>query len=100
MLDVREPREKAPKANEPQMLPCEAIRNAVIPENLKAPMAEAKEYLEKVLTHMGVKAENLNVWWDDKQQRILLTFDCDHPAIVIGKEGKPWKPSSIYARWH
>ena len=88
VLDVREPREKAPKANEPQMLPCEAIRNAVIPENLKAPMAEAKEYLEKVLTHMGVKVENLNVWWDDKQQRILLTFDCDHPAIVIGKEGK------------
>ncbi len=88
VLDVREPREKAPKANEPQMLPCEAIRNAVIPENLKAPMAEAKEYLEKVLTHMGIKVENLNVWWDDKQQRILLTFDCDHPAIVIGKEGK------------
>ena len=51
-------------------------------------MQEAKEYLEKVLTHMGVKVENLNVWWDEKQQRILLTFDCDHPAIVIGKEGK------------
>nr|QGT50548.1 hypothetical protein Elusimicrob1349_0180 [uncultured Elusimicrobia bacterium] len=83
-----EPREKAPKANEPQMLPCDAIRNAVIPENLHAPMQEAKEYLDKVLTHMGVKTENLNVWWDEKQQRILLTFDCDHPAIVIGKEGK------------
>jgi len=37
---------------------------------------------------MGVKAENLNAWWDPKQQRILLTFDCDHPAVVIGKEGK------------
>lgn len=86
--EAREIREKLPKANEPQMLPCEAIRNAVIPENLKAPMREAKEYLEKVLTHMGVKVENLNVWWDEKQQRILLTFDCDHPAIVIGKEGK------------
>lgn len=84
----REAREKQPKANEPQLLPSEAIQNAVIPENLKAPMQEAKEYLEKVLTHMGVKVENLNVWWDEKQQRILLTFDCDHPAIVIGKEGK------------
>lgn len=83
-----EVREKAPKANEPQMLPCDAIRNAVIPEHLNAPMQEAKEYLDKVLTHMGVKTENLNVWWDEKQQRILLTFDCDHPAIVIGKEGK------------
>ena len=83
-----EVREKTPKANEPQLLPCDAIRNAVIPENLKAPMQEAKEYLEQVLTHMGVKVENLNVWWDEKQQRILLTFDCDHPAIVIGKEGK------------
>lgn len=84
----REIREKQPKANEPQLLPSEAIQHAVIPENLKAPMQEAKEYLEKVLTQMGVKVENLNVWWDEKQQRILLTFDCDHPAIVIGKEGK------------
>lgn len=88
-LDVRIPRpERAPKENEPQLLPCDEIRNAVIPENLKAPMQEAKEYLLQVLTHMGVKVENLNVWWDEKQQRILLTFDCDHPAIVIGKEGK------------
>lgn len=87
-VSMHEMREKAPKANEPQMLPCDAIRNAVIPEHLKAPMQEAKEYLDKVLTHMGVKTENLNVWWDEKQQRILLTFDCDHPAIVIGKEGK------------
>ena len=86
--EVREVREKLPKANEPQLLPSEAIQHAVIPENLKAPMQEAKDYLEKVLTHMGVKVENLNVWWDEKQQRILLTFDCDHPAIVIGKEGK------------
>lgn len=83
-----EPREKTPKANEPQLLPCEQIQNAVIPEHLKQPMQEAKQYLEQVLNHMGVKVENLNVWWDEKQQRILLTFDCDHPAIVIGKEGK------------
>ncbi len=81
-------REKTPKANEPQLLPCERIQNAVIPENLKAPMQEAKQYLNDILTHMGVTAENLNVWWDEQQQRILLTFDCDHPAIVIGKEGK------------
>ena len=88
-LDVRIPRpERAPKENEPQLLPCDEIRNAVIPENLKAPMQEAKDHLLQVLTHMGVKVENLNVWWDEKQQRILLTFDCDHPAIVIGKEGK------------
>lgn len=87
-VENREPREKAPKANEPQLLPNERIQQAVIPENLKAPMQEAKEYLEKVLTHMGVKVENLHVWWDEQQQRILLTFDCDHPAIVIGKEGK------------
>ncbi len=88
-LDIRIPRpEKAPKENEPQLLPCDEIRNAVIPENLKAPMQEAKEYLQQVLAHMGVKVENLNAWWDEKQQRILLTFDCDCPAIVIGKEGK------------
>ena len=34
------------------------------------------------------KIPEVNAWWDEKQQRILLTFDCDHPAIVIGKEGK------------
>lgn len=83
-----EAREKAPKANEKQLLPSLEIQNAVIPENLAAPMQEAKEHLHKVLTYMGVKVENLNAWWDEKQQRILLTFDCDHPAIVIGKEGK------------
>lgn len=88
-LEVRIPRaERAPKENEPQLLPCDEIRNAIIPENVKVPMQEAKDYLLQVLTHMGVKVENLNVWWDEKQQRILLTFDCDCPAIVIGKEGK------------
>ena len=81
-------KEKAPKANEPQLLPCERIQNAVIPDNLKVPMQEAKQYLNDILTKMGVTVENLNVWWDEQQQRILLTFDCDHPAIVIGKEGK------------
>ena len=80
--------DKTPKANEPQLLPSEEIQHAVIPEKLQQPMAEAKEHLLKVLTEMGVKVENLNAWWDEKQQRILLTFDCDKPAIVIGKEGK------------
>ncbi len=82
------PRVRTPKANEPQLLPSEAIQNATIPEKLQAPMEEAKNYMEQVLTHMGVKVENLRVWWDERQQRILVTFDCDKPAIVIGKEGK------------
>ncbi len=80
--------DKAPKANEAQLLPSPEIQNAVIPDYLKAPLQEAKTYLANVLEHMGVKVENLNAWWDEKQHRILLTFDCDHPAIVIGKEGK------------
>lgn len=83
-----EPRVHTPKPNEPQLLPSEAIQNAVIPDNLKAPLQEAKEYITNVLTHMGIKPENVNSWWDEKQQRILVTFDCDKPAIVIGKEGK------------
>ena len=70
------------------MLPSSEIQNAVVPDFLKAPLQEAQDFLVKVLTHMGVKAENVHSWWDEKQQRILLTFDCDHPAIVIGKEGK------------
>ncbi|MBP5429894.1 MAG: Jag N-terminal domain-containing protein [Elusimicrobiaceae bacterium] len=88
MREPRQPRVHTPKANEPQLLPSEAIQNAVIPEKLQAPMSQAKEYIINVLTHMGVKPENVNVWWDEKQQRILVTFDCDKPAIVIGKEGK------------
>lgn len=86
--NTQEVRERTPKANEAQLLPSEAIQHAVIPENLVKPMQEAKEYLLNVLTHMGIKVENLNAWWDEKQARILLTFDCDKPAIVIGKEGK------------
>lgn len=85
---MREPRVHTPKENEPQRLPSEAIQHAVIPEKLQEPMRVAKEYVSNVLTHMGIKAENVNVWWDEKQQRILVTFDCDKPAIVIGKEGK------------
>ena len=84
----RQPRVHTPKPNEPQRLPCEAIQQAPIPEKMQAPLQEAQTYLENVLTHMGVKVENLHAWWDEKQQRILVTFDCDKPAIVIGKEGK------------
>lgn len=80
--------DNAPRTNEKQLLPCEQIQNAVVPEYLKAPLQEAKDFLGNVLSHMGVQTENLHAWWDEKQQRILLTFDCDHPAIVIGKEGK------------
>lgn len=86
--ETQEVRERTPKANEPQLPPSEAIQHAVIPEKLVQPMQEAKEHLNQVLTLMGIKVENLNAWWDEKQQRILLTFDCDKPAIVIGKEGK------------
>ena len=80
--------EKQPRTNEQQLLPSLEIQNAVVPDFLKAPLQEAQDFLVKVLTHMGVKAENVHSWWDEKQHRILLTFDCDHPAIVIGKEGK------------
>ncbi len=80
--------EKAPRENEIQLLPCLAIQDAVIPEYLKAPLQEAKDYFANILAKMDVKVENLHAWWDEKQNRILITFDCDHPAIVIGKEGK------------
>lgn len=86
--EARAPRVRTPKENEPQLLPSEAIQHALIPENMQAPLQEAKDYMTNVLTHMGIKVENLNAWWDEKQQRILVTFDCDKPAIVIGKEGK------------
>ncbi len=79
---------KTPKENEPQKLPSAEIQNAVIPQNMQEPMKEAKETLAQILQYMGVKTENLNVWWDGVQERVLLTFDCDHPAVVIGKEGK------------
>lgn len=76
------------KEHEPQLAPAEHILNAVIPDNMKAPMEEAKNLLSKTLDFMGVKYSNLNVWWDDKQGRVLLTFDTESPAIVIGKDGK------------
>lgn len=76
------------KKYEKQNTPADEIKNAVIPENLKEPMTQAKEMLEKTLVEMGVKVENLNSWYDAKHERVLLTFDCDSPAIVIGTEGK------------
>ncbi|MDR0735092.1 MAG: Jag N-terminal domain-containing protein [Elusimicrobiota bacterium] len=79
---------KMPKENEPQKLPSAEIQNAVIPDNMREPMTMAKESLCQILGHMNVKTENLNAWWDGRQQRVILTFDCDHPAVVIGKEGR------------
>lgn len=81
-------RVKTPKENEPQKLPDEAIQNAIVPEDMKPALQCAKEALNKMVSSMGIELENLNVWWDEKQNRILLTFDCNHPAILIGKEGK------------
>ncbi|MBR4508668.1 MAG: Jag N-terminal domain-containing protein [Elusimicrobiaceae bacterium] len=78
---------KEPKENEPQKLPSLEIQNAVIPENLKEPMSVAKESLIKIIEGIGAKTENVNVWWDQKQERMLVTFDCDSPALIIGKEG-------------
>ena len=81
-------RVKTPKENEPQKLPDEAIQNAIVPEDMKPALQCAREALTKMVSSMGIEMENLNVWWDAKQNRILLTFDCNHPAILIGKEGK------------
>ena len=79
---------REPKANETQKLPSLEIQKATIPDNLKQPMEDAKNALNEILAKMGVKVSKLNAWWDGKQERILLTFDCDYPALVIGKEAK------------
>ena len=79
---------REPKANETQKLPSAEIQNAIIPDNVKQPMEDAKNALNEILSKMGVKVSKLNAWWDGKQERILLTFDCDYPALVIGKEAK------------
>lgn len=79
---------KVSKEHEPQLSPSLEIQNAIVPEKMQAPMAAAKEMLLKTLDYMGVKHSNENVWWDDRQSRILLTFDCENPAVVIGKDGK------------
>ena len=79
---------REPKANETQKLPSMEIQKAVIPDNIKQPMEDAKIALNEILGKMGVKVSKLNAWWDAKQDRILLTFDCDFPALVIGKEAK------------
>lgn len=86
----REPREPLMTSftePEAQALPAEHIANAQAPEKMQSPMHDAKEMLENMLRYMGVKADNVNVWWDGRQGRILLTFDCDNPALVIGKDG-------------
>ena len=79
---------REPKANEEQKLPSAEIQNAVIPDNLKQPLEDAKNALKGILGKMNIDVRNLNAWWDAKQERILLTFDCDSPALVIGKEAK------------
>ena len=79
---------REPKADEAQKLPSPEIQSAIIPDNLRQPMADARSALNGILNKMGIEVKNLNAWWDGKQERILLTFDCDSPALVIGKEAK------------
>ena len=85
---ARRREERVPHENEAQLLPSVEIQNAIIPEHIKAPMQQAQDYVSQILQQMEIKAENLHAWWDEKQNRILITLDCDHPAILIGKEGK------------
>ena len=85
---ARRNEERTQHPNEPQLLPSAEIQNAVIPDFVKTPMQEAQTFVSQVLEQMGIKTENLHTWWDEKQNRILITLDCDSPAILIGKEGK------------
>ncbi|HOX23888.1 MAG TPA: Jag N-terminal domain-containing protein, partial [Elusimicrobiales bacterium] len=59
-----------------------------VPETSSVAAAESKQALEQVLTLIGVKHENMEIGWDPTQERLVLRFDCDSPALVIGKEGQ------------
>jgi len=69
-----------------QPLPKQALQP--VPEASMQAAADSRQALEQVLNLLGVKCENLESGWDPAQERLVLRFDSDSPALIIGKEGQ------------
>jgi len=72
--------------NEPVMLA--PLPETPAPEEMKPVMEQATAALGEILAKMGVTPSNMASRWDGIQSRILISFDCENPQTVIGKDGK------------
>lgn len=72
--------------NEPVMLA--PLPDTPAPEAMKPVMEQATTALSEILAKMGVAPTNMASRWDGVQSRILISFDCENPQTVIGKDGK------------
>lgn len=59
-----------------------------VPEASLQAANDSRQALEQVLNLLGVKCENFESGWDPAQERLVLRFDTDSPALIIGKEGQ------------
>jgi len=69
-----------------QPLPKQALQP--VPEASLQAANDSRQALEQVLNLLGVKCENMESGWDPSQERLVLRFDTDSPALIIGKEGQ------------
>ncbi|MDD4005172.1 MAG: Jag N-terminal domain-containing protein [Elusimicrobiaceae bacterium] len=61
---------------------------AALPPELEPAAKLAQETVSELLDRMGVAASGFATGWDPILQRILLSFDCDSPAMLIGRDGQ------------
>lgn len=69
-----------------QPLPKQELQ--AVPETSAQVAADSRAALEQILNLLGVKAENMESGWDPVQERLVLRFDSDSPALLIGKDGQ------------
>lgn len=59
-----------------------------LPAKHEAAAKLACEITGELLCKMGIKATGFETGWDAIQERVLISFDTDSSAIVIGKDGQ------------
>ncbi|NLO91798.1 MAG: KH domain-containing protein, partial [Elusimicrobia bacterium] len=69
-----------------QPLPKQQLQ--AVPETSAQVAADSRAALEQLLNLLGVKFENMEAGWDPVQERLVLRFDSDSPALLIGKDGQ------------
>jgi spoIIIJ-associated protein len=58
-----------------------------VPADIQKNAELAKETLSKILSYFNEKKTDINIGWDDTQERLVANFKCKDPSIIIGKEG-------------
>lgn len=74
--------------DEPETPPEPQAEKIPLPAKHEAAAKLACEVTGELLCKMGIKATGFETGWDAVQERVLISFDTDSSAIIIGKDGQ------------